>query len=132
MYGPVDGIPFVDWSLAGVFAGRIDENCVARMERMSPSGCASLTSLERVLSFVTMPGMWPFFVVENWSPPWIAEKKPTPGESTLYRRSIEARKSLALTGVPSEYFRLSRSWNLRSFPSAETVGMLFARYGTSV
>ena len=32
-------------------------------------------------------------------------KKPTPGESTLKSRSIVAAKSLALIGVPSEYFR---------------------------
>src|SRR5438045_9762899 len=39
MYGPVEGIPFVDWSVGGVFAGTNAANSVARMLSMSPSGC---------------------------------------------------------------------------------------------
>src|SRR5919202_6330650 len=105
MYGPVDGKPFVDWSLVGVDAGRIAANGMPRMYRKSPRGCESLISTVRALSFVMIPLMWPFFVFENVSAPWIWSKKPTPGESTLYRRSIDALKSLAFTGVPFEYFR---------------------------
>src|SRR6185437_14199748 len=79
--------------------------------------------------------MCPFFVVAKpLGPltPLITPKKPTPGESTLNRRSIDAAKSLALTEVPSEYFRPSRSLKLSLVPSAETFGMLSARYGSSV
>ena len=83
MYGPVDGMPFVDWSLAGVFAGTKAANSVARMLSMSPSGCTSLIAIVPAASFVVIPVMWPFFVLPYWSAPWIAEKKPTPGESIL-------------------------------------------------
>jgi len=42
-----------------------------------------LISIVRAASSVTMPLMWPFFVLPNWSAPSMAEKKPTPGESIL-------------------------------------------------
>ena len=64
--------------------------------------------------------------------PWMFEKNPTPGESTLNNRSIDARKSLAFTSVPSEYFSPSRSLKLTFLPSAEIFGIASARYGTSV
>src|SRR5438876_12147400 len=72
-----------------------------------------------------IPEMWPFLVVAKpFAPltPEIAEKKPTPGESILNARSMLYLKSLALTGLPSEYFRFGRSVNFRSLPSAETFG----------
>ena len=56
-----------------------------------------------------MPVMCPVFVFENCSAPTMPVKKPTPGESTLKRRSIVERKSLALTGLPSEYVTPLRS-----------------------
>src|SRR5689334_17575858 len=59
LYGPVAGSPFVDWSLAGVFAGTNAANSVARMFSMSPSGCVSLIVIVRAASFVTIPLMWP-------------------------------------------------------------------------
>ena len=81
-----------------------------------------------------IPEMWPFFVVAKpFAPltPEMAEKKPTPGESILNARSMLYLKSLALSGLPFEYFRFGRSVNFRSFPSAEIFGMLSARYGRS-
>ena len=65
---------------------------------MSPSGWSSLSSIVRAASFVTIPAMWPFFVWPNLSAPVIDEKKPTPGESILYARSMLYLKSLAFTG----------------------------------
>src|SRR5918911_4349162 len=102
MYGPVDGRPFVDWSLAGVDAGRIAPNGIPRMSRKSPRGAESLISIVRFASSVMIPEMPLVFALLA---PTIWSKKPTPGESTLYRRSIDALKSLALTGCPFEYFR---------------------------
>ena len=49
-------------------------------------------------------------------------KKPTPGESTLKSRSIVASKSLALTGVPSEYLRPFRSVIVYVLPPFVTFG----------
>ncbi len=112
MYGPVAGIPFVDWSLAGVLLGRIAANGIPRMSMKSPRGLESLISTVRALSSTTIPEMPPFFVFEKVSAPTIWSKKPTPGESTLYSRSIDALKSLALTAWPFEYLRPSRSVNL--------------------
>src|ERR671930_1232651 len=122
MYGPVDGAGFGDWSFAGAEAGTRAANSVARMFWKSPCGWVSLIVICPVLSFATMPVMWPFFVFENLSAPTMFEKKPTPGESTLKSRSIVARKSLAFTGVPSEYLRPLRSVIVYVLPSDEIFG----------
>src|SRR5207253_6535212 len=103
MYGPVDGIGVVDWSFAGVPAGTGAAKIVARMFWKSPCGLPSLIVTAPVASSAVMPGMSPFFVLENLSAPTMFVKKPTPGESMRKRRLIAYLKSLALTGVPFEY-----------------------------
>src|SRR5919201_3848838 len=60
MYGPVDGIGVVDWSLVGVPAGTGAANSVARMLTKSPCGAFSLTVTWPVWSLVVIPLMWPF------------------------------------------------------------------------
>src|SRR5690242_11797624 len=109
MYGPVEGAGCGDWSFAGVDAGTGAANVVARMFWKSPCGCISLIVILPVASFAVIPLMWPFFVFEKESAPTMFPKKPTLGESTLKSRSIVAGKSVALTGVPSEYLRPLRS-----------------------
>src|SRR6266540_7134433 len=99
MYGPVDGIGVVDWSLSGVPAGTGAAKIVARMFWKSPCGFTSLTVIFPVASFAVIPEMSPFFVFENWSAPTMFVKKPTPGESIWNRRLIAYLKSLALTGL---------------------------------
>jgi hypothetical protein len=122
MYGPVDGIGCVDWSLFGVPGGTGAAKIVATMFWKSPCGELSLIVICRVASLVTIPEMSPFFDFENWSAPTMFVKKPTPGESTRNRRLIAVLKSLALTGRPSEYLRPDRSVNLYVFPSAQICG----------
>jgi hypothetical protein len=81
------------------------------------------------LSFVVMPLMSPLFAL---SAPTMPPKKPTPGESTLKSRMIDALKSLAFTGVPFEYLMpLRRVSVYRLFPFV-TFGSDCARYGTIV
>src|SRR2546423_357456 len=132
MYGPVDGAGCGDWSFAGVDAGSGAANVVARMFWKSPCGWVSLIVIWPDWSFAVMPVMWPFFVFEKESAPTMFPKKPTLGESTLKLRSIVARKSVAFTGVPSEYLRPLRSVSVYVLPSDETFGRAFARYGTIV
>src|SRR6476659_9506419 len=133
MYGPVDGSGFVDVSFAGALSGTGAANVVARMFVKSPCGALSLIVITPVLSFVVMPEMWPEFgFFENASAPTMFPKNPTPGESTLKSRSIVAAKSLALTGVPSEYFRPFRRVIVYVLPPSVTLGTSCARYGTIV
>ncbi len=88
MYGPVDGMPLVDMSWAGVFGGTGAAKSVARMFMKSCCGLTSLMSIEPVLSSVVMPLMSPFFVFANWFAPTMPVKKPTPGELMRKRRLI--------------------------------------------
>src|SRR6266540_7412579 len=132
MYGPVDGIGFVDWSFAGVFAGTGAAKIVARMFWKSPCGFASLIVIFPVASSAVMPEMSPFFVSENVSAPTVFVKKPTPGESTRKSRLIAYLKSLALTAVPSEYLRPLRSVSVYVLPSDEICGRSSASAGTIV
>src|SRR6266511_2201636 len=97
MYGPVEGIGVVDWSLAGVPVGTGAAKIVARMFWKSPCALTSLIVISPVASFVTMPVISPFFVFENASAPTMFVKKPTPGESTWKRRLTVYLKSLAFT-----------------------------------
>src|SRR3954454_3080774 len=132
MYGPVDGAGVVDWSFAGVLAGMSAANVVARMFSKSPCGEFSLTVITPVESLAVMPLIEPDFVLLNWSAPTMFPKKPTPGESTLKSRSIDALKSLALTGVPSEYLIPLRRVIVYVLPPSVTFGRSCARYGTMV
>src|SRR3954470_1829503 len=102
MYGPVAGAGDDDWSFAGVLGGNGAANSVARMFVKSPCGADRLIVIFPVASSVVMPLMSPFFAL---SAPTMLPKNPTPGESTLKSRTIDVLKSLAFTGVPSEYFR---------------------------
>ena len=49
------------------------------------------------------------------------------GDWSLKSRSIVALKSLAFTGLPSEYLRPLRSFSLYVLPSAEIFGISWAR-----
>jgi len=71
MYGPVEGMPFVDWSVGGVVFGRIAAKGIPRMYRKSPRGVASLMSTVRALSFAVIPEIPPFYVFENALAPTI-------------------------------------------------------------
>src|SRR2546423_6103912 len=132
MYGPVEGNGLFDVSFAGAFAGSGAANSVARMFWKSPCGDIRWIVILPVALFVSMPVMWPVLVLPKASAPSMLLKKPTPGESTLKSRSMVARKSLAFTGVPSEYLRPLRSVRVYVLPSDEIFGRSFARYGTIV
>ena len=57
-----------------------------------------------------MPLMWPVLVLPNWSAPWIAEKKPTPGESIWTESSYKFdRYQLATLGAAAG-LALSQMW----------------------
>src|SRR5260370_1342453 len=132
MYGPVDGSGLFEVSFAGALAGRGAANSVARMFSKSPCDASNLMVILPLASSAVIPPIEPFFVLENAVAPTMFPKKPTPGESTLNRRSIVALKSLALTAVPSEYLRPLRRVSVYVLPSDETVGNACARYGTRV
>src|SRR6476646_3016073 len=105
------------------------------MYSKSPWGCRRWIVIAPVLSLDVMPEMWPLYFgpeAANASAPLTFEKRPILGDWSLKSRSIVAPKSLAFTGVPSEYFSPLRSFSLYVLPSAETFGMSCARYGTSV
>ena len=100
------------------------------MYSKSPWGCLSLIVMAPVLSLDVMPVMWPLYFgpdAANASAPLMFEKRPTLGDWSLKSRSTVAPKSLAFTGVPSEYLRPLRSFSLYVLPSAETFGMSCAR-----
>src|SRR5580765_135199 len=117
MYGPDEGTGVVDWSFDGDDAGTGAAKIVARMFEKSPCGAFSLIVILPVASSLVMPLMSPVFVLAYVSAPTMFPKKPTPGESSLKSRSIVASKSLALIGVPSEYFRPLRRLSVYVKPS---------------
>src|SRR3954451_10999693 len=119
MYGPVAGSGFEDVSFAGLLGGTSAANGVARMFSESPCGDVRLIVIFPVLSSVVIPLMSPLFALSD---PTMPPKKPTPGESTLKSRTIDDLKSLALTGVPSEYFTPDRSVIVYVLPPFVTFG----------
>src|SRR3954462_13750119 len=119
MYGPVAGSGEDDESFEGLFAGTSAANVVARMFSKSPCGAFRLIVIFPVASLVWMPLIEPLFALSD---PTMPPKKPTPGESTLKSRTIDAVKSLAFTGVPSEYFRPLRRIIVYVLPPFVTFG----------
>ena len=101
-------------SFCGVEDGTTDVKGIESTNRKSDAGCFSLISIVPVPSSVTIPEMLEHFVgfASQASTPTMFEKKPMPGEFSTKSRMIVALKSLALIGVPSEYFRPLRSVNL--------------------
>src|SRR5262245_21909872 len=132
MYGPVDGIGCVDWSLNDVPCGTGAAKGVARMFGKWPCVLTGLVVILAVASLVVIPVMLPFFVFENWSAPLMFVKKPTPGESAWKSRWIAYLKSLALTAEPFEYLRPGRKVIVYVRPSDEICGRSFASAGTIV
>ncbi len=110
--GPTPGGGFFVSFWNGVSPGTKPPNCIARMNGNWPLGCLILIVILRVASSAVMPEMSSLALPSFWylsAPTMLPVKKLEPPDSRLITRWIVCSKSLAFTGVPSEYFRPSRS-----------------------
>src|SRR3954451_4496249 len=114
VYGPAPGGGLAVESLNGDLAagvGAADGSPAAN--RMRLSGLFSVSLISPVLSSVTMPGngAFSFFAATYFSAPTTSLQNEEYGPPRNSSRLIVFAKSLALTGDPSEYWRLDRSLN---------------------
>src|SRR3954454_3514542 len=113
VYGPAPGMSF------DFLNGALDAGVGAAFGRPTAkrnwlSGAVSLTVISPVASLDVMPEMSAFAFLAAWylSMPLIPVIVKAKGPPRYVRRLIECSKSLALTGVPSEYLSPGRSLNL--------------------